>query len=301
MISTESRRGRRILCRLDRGTDLFEGIRAVCQRYQVISGEVRALGMLELVELAVFDQSERRWRPSRVLTGSLDLVCLQGTVSEERGATSIQASAMVSRERDLGIEVVGGTVKRAVAYSVELVVESFDDVILRRQLDGASGLSRWHEAISEADTDPAPVAAPRPIPKPIPLPSPPVPSTNPPQAGPPKGATPIAAPPRTVNIPGTSTSTSTSAPTPTPAPTWADVAAAAKPAAPAEEEVHLNAGDVILHPRFQRCVVHRVEGNGEFIQVQLKNGRVVRLSLDVLRLTPQGIENGQRVFAVTVL
>ena len=65
--------------------------------------------------------------------------------------------------------------------------------------------------------------------------------------------------------------------------------------------MHLNAGDVILHPRFQRCVVHRVEGNGEFIQVQLKNGRVVRLSLDVLRFTPQGVENGQRVFAVTVL
>jgi hypothetical protein len=97
------------------------------------------------------------------------------------------------------------------------------------------------------------------------------------------------------------------APTATPAPTWAAVAAVsqARPPEPADDEhdedVHLNAGDVILHPRFQRCVVHRVEGNGEFVQVALKNGRVVRLSLEVLRLTPKGIENGQRIFAVTVL
>ncbi|HUS64012.1 MAG TPA: DUF296 domain-containing protein [Kofleriaceae bacterium] len=279
MISTESRRGRRILCRLDRGTDLFEGIRGLCQRYQVMSGEVRATGMLELVELASFDQAERRWRPSRVLTGNLDVVCLQGTVSEERGTTSIQASATVARERDVGLEVLGGAVKRAVVYSVEVVVESFDDVILRRQADATSGLARWSEAISEADTDPAP--APKPIPTPIATPI----------ATPAPAPVPIAAP-RTVTIPGTS---------PSP-PTWADVAAESPiAAAPSDEEVHLNAGDVILHPRFQRCVVHRVEGNGEFIQVQLKNGRVVRLSLDVLRFTPQGVENGQRVFAVTVL
>jgi hypothetical protein len=56
-----------------------------------------------------------------------------------------------------------------------------------------------------------------------------------------------------------------------------------------------------MHPRFQRCVVHRVEGSGEFVQVMLRNGRVVRLSLEVLRLTPQGVENGQRIFSATVL
>ena len=68
-----------------------------------------------------------------------------------------------------------------------------------------------------------------------------------------------------------------------------------------EEEVQINAGDVILHPRFQRCVVHRVEHSGDYVQVMLRNGRVVRLSLEVLRLTPQGIENGQRIFTATVL
>jgi hypothetical protein len=75
---------------------------------------------------------------------------------------------------------------------------------------------------------------------------------------------------------------------------------APEPSSEDDEDIQLAAGDVIVHPKFRRCVVQRVEGNNEFVQVRLRNGRVVRLSLDVLRLTPQGTENGQRVFAVSI-
>ncbi len=122
---------------------------------------------------------------------------------------------------------------------------------------------------------------------------------------------PTVTPPATGQAPAPRTATPPGPrPTATPTPTWGDVAAASQPArrppgpsAPEslEEDVSLNAGDVILHPRFQRCVVHRVEGSGEFVQVMLRNGRVVRLSLEVLRLTPNGVENGQRIFTATVL
>lgn len=309
MLSTESRRGRRIIARLDRGTDLFESIRSLCQKHRVRCGELRGIGSLEQVELAAFDQAQRRWKPARTLSGGgLELLHLQGNLSEEEGTLAIQCQATVMRDRDAGVEVLGGHLRRAVVYSVELVIESFDDVVLRRQVDAATGLARWQEALSEqeptnvrAATEPGlvpastPIAAPPPIASPILAPAaiapPPVaaPSFSP---APPPPVVPVAAP-----VP---------APTATPAPTWAAVAAVSqtRPPEPAEEhdeDVHLNAGDVILHPRFQRCVVHRVEGNGEFVQVALKNGRVVRLSLEVLRLTPKGIENGQRIFAATVL
>jgi hypothetical protein len=66
------------------------------------------------------------------------------------------------------------------------------------------------------------------------------------------------------------------------------------------DEVDLAAGDVIVHPKFRRCVVQRIEGNNEYVQVRLRNGRVVRLSLDIIELTPQGTENGQRVFAARI-
>jgi predicted DNA-binding protein with PD1-like motif len=298
MLSTESRRGRRIIARLDRGTDLFESIRALCQKHRVRCGELRGIGSLEQAELVAFDQAQRRWKPARTLAGGgLELLHLQGNLSEEDGTLSIQCQATVMRDRDAGVEVLGGHLRRAVVYSVELVIESFDDVVLRRQTDAATGLARWQEALSEED----PV---KPVPPPHVVAPPPV-IASPPVIAPPPVAAPIlspAPPPPVVPV-----AAPVPAPTATPAPTWAAVAAVsqARPPEPAadehDEDVLLNAGDVILHPRFQRCVVHRVEGNGEFVQVALKNGRVVRLSLEVLRLTPKGIENGQRIFAATVL
>jgi uncharacterized protein len=290
MLSTESRRGRRIIARLDRGTDLFESIRALCQKHRVRCGELRGIGCLEQAELVAFDQAQRRYKPARTLAGGgLELLHLAGNLSEEDGVLFIQCQATLMRDRDAGVEVLGGHLRRAVVYSVELVIETFDDVVLRRQADAATGLARWHEAIAEQETTsvgPAPAPASTPV------------TTPPPVASPMLAPAPAPAP---APVPAP-----VAAPTATPTPTWAAVAAVSGARGPAasdesEEEIHLNAGDVILHPRFQRCVVHRVEGGGEFVQVMLKNGRVVRLSLEVLRLTPKGIENGQRIFAATVL
>lgn len=330
MLSTESRRGRRILARLDRGTDLFDGVRELCQKHRVRCGELRGIGSLELAELAAFDQDSRRWKPSRLIDGGgLELLHLHGNIAEESGAVAIQAQVTLMRDRDAGLEVVGGSLKAAVVYSVELVIETFDDVLLRRQADAATGLSRWHEALAEAEAPAppaerrvappaatsayaAPVAAPAAPPAAVPA-APPA-ETRPapaPSARPLSVQMPTVTPPATGQAPAPRTATPPGPrPTATPTPTWGDVAAASQPArrppgpsAPEslEEDVSLNAGDVILHPRFQRCVVHRVEGSGEFVQVMLRNGRVVRLSLEVLRLTPNGVENGQRIFTATVL
>lgn len=339
MLSTESRRGRRILARIDRGTDLFDGLRDLCRKHHIRCGEVRGIGTLELAELAAFDQAARRWKPARLLSGGgLELLQLHGNISEESGAVSIQAQATLMRDRDAGMEVVGGHLQRAVVYSVELVVETFDDVLLRRAVDPSVGLSRWSEALVEdapatsapatATSAPASAipAASRPTAAPI-APSRPATGSAPvahagarPAASSPAGASsPAASPGPGAPPPSATRSTPPTLPPPNPnpiqtttarpigsAPSWAEVAASSgfsepREPEPLEEDVFLNAGDVIMHPRFQRCVVHRVEGNGEFVQVMLRNGRVVRLSLEVLRLTPQGIENGQRVFTATVL
>jgi hypothetical protein len=62
-------------------------------------------------------------------------------------------------------------------------------------------------------------------------------------------------------------------------------------------EVH--PGDVLVHPKFGRCTVTRIEGDQEFVHVQLRNSRIVRLSLDIMTLQPQGTDDGQRIFAAS--
>ena len=90
-------------------------------------------------------------------------------------------------------------------------------------------------------------------------------------------------------------------------PSWAQVAEASaakpppEPSPPAadDSDVALEVGAVIIHPAFGRCEVQRLESD-EFAHIRLKNGRLVRLSLDVVQLTYGGVENGRKVFRAKV-
>ena len=64
--------------------------------------------------------------------------------------------------------------------------------------------------------------------------------------------------------------------------------------------LELAPGDVIDHPKFGRCVVERVEGEQEFAHVRLRNARLVRLSLEVLRLRRVSSEDGHSVYQASV-
>ena len=58
----------------------------------------------------------------------------------------------------------------------------------------------------------------------------------------------------------------------------------------------MRCGDLIDHATFGRCHVERVDGDGEFAIVRLRNSRHVRLNLDVLDLRVVGEEEGHQVF-----
>jgi predicted DNA-binding protein with PD1-like motif len=319
MVSAESVRGRRIVGSLDRGADLFGELRSVCRRYGIRCGELRATGSLERAELTSFDQTRRRWKPGRALEGGLELLALSGNISEHEGSAALQARVTLMRELDSGVEVLGGYLIAAQVFSLEFVIECFDDVLLRRAADAATGLVPWREAItaqaaaavaattggSGGDArDIAPAA--RAVVTP-PTPATAAPSARRPSAPPPMttadtthaGAA-LAPPASSTAGPAVAAGTAS----------WSAVVAAsaarsAVAAEDADDEPHeptiqVACGDVIVHPRFGRCVVVRVEGEQEYIHVRLRNDRVVRLSLDVLSLRAHGNENGQRIFRAEI-
>src|SRR5215831_20872220 len=113
MIVTESRAIRRIVGRLDRGASLIDALTGICGERGVRSGEIRAVGALEAIEVAEFDQAARSWKPGRSFTGGLALLALVGNVSERNGQPALRLSATFMRDRDSGIEVLGGHVVSA--------------------------------------------------------------------------------------------------------------------------------------------------------------------------------------------
>ena len=275
MLVTESRGGRRLVGRLDRGVDLFPALLDLCARRKVRTGELRALGSLELVEVAEYDQARKSWKPSRTFAGGLEVLSLTGNVSERDGQLALHAHASLMRDRDNGVEVLGGHLVSARVFALEFVLEAFDDILLRRAPDPSTGLVLWHEALALDHPTPAP-----PVNVPVPAPAP----ENP--AGPPS-ASPFE---------------------PTPQTSWHDVAAAsARKAAvspPAddsdEEDDTMQVGDIVMHPTFGRCQVQRVEGNYEYVHLRLRNGRLVRVSLDIIKVSRAGTEDGHRVFRARV-
>jgi predicted DNA-binding protein with PD1-like motif len=260
VIVLESRQTRRLVGRLDRGQDLHTSILELCREHDVKTAALRALGSFETVELAEYDQAARKWKPSRKLEGGMELLALEGNVSDKGGELALHAHVTVMRDRDSGIEILGGHLVAARIFALELVLDVMDDVILHRAPDPETGLVLWKtvETVERAEQAER-VESPEP-PKPRPAPV----------------------------APATAT-------------TWAKVAEASeqKEAAHVEEEGdELHPGDLLNHPTFGRCEVARVED--EFVHVRVKSGRLLRLSLDVIKLFPVGKEDGKRVFRVRV-
>ncbi|MBI4511914.1 MAG: DUF296 domain-containing protein [Deltaproteobacteria bacterium] len=273
MIVAESHRARRIVGRLDRGVDFFEAILSLCQSKNVRAAELRGLGSFSSVEIAEYDQATKKWKPGRTFTaGGCEVLNLIGNVSEHDGKIALHAHVTLMRDRDNGVEVLGGHLVAARVFAFEIVLEAWDDVLLRRSPNPETGLALWSEAIA-IEAGPAPEAS-RPATQPVPAVTwAEVASLSPgmPHA---KGAS-----PQPLAPPGPS------------------------PKRPSEQDVEhgevfdpVSPGDIIIHPTFARCEVQRIEGEGEFAQVRLKNGRLVRLSLDILKLVLSGQEAGRRVF-----
>jgi predicted DNA-binding protein with PD1-like motif len=264
VIVGESSRGRRLVGRIDRGADLAGALLDLASSRAVRAAEVRATGALEELELRWFDQRARAWRP-RKLFDPVQLVQLQGTIAEREGRPILDAQVLVSTapsDRDSGVVLHGGQLVRARVYSVEFVVDAFDDLTLRRAADRSLGLDvlRLAAPIGAAEAPEAPEEAPAPI------------------------APAEAEPPSWADVARAS----------------AGGAAEAEPVEDLTEDP-VGAGDVIEHPRFGRCVVERIEGDAEFAQVRMRNQRLIRLSLDVLTLVRDGAEpDGARRFRAEV-
>lgn len=281
MIVAESTHSRRLVGRLDRGADLLAQLTDVCRAHRVRAGELRAVGALEEVVVGEWDQQKRAPRPPRRFDAQFEILSLSGTIAERDGAPSLQAFVSLSRERDNGIELIGGRLLGGRVFACEFVIDAFDDLALARVVEPATGLHLWEGAAAR----PAPVAAAAPVATAAATPAPD------PEPDPPKPIPMFDPPART---------------------SWSDVVAAserrveavvhaeAAEAAPAPAEVQVRPGDFIDHPKFGRVQVERVDGDYEFVSARLRNQRLIRLSLEVLTLIHAGQEDGRNLFrAVT--
>ncbi len=310
MFVSVSRTGRMILGRLEKGDDLVDGLLEVCRKFSVRCAEVRAVGALSEVVLTAYDQRLRTYETGRRFVGDLEVVSLLGNVTEKDGELFCHLHASLARSTDNGLQMLGGHVLSGKVFACEFVLQTCDDLILRRLNDKETGLSLWKDRIELRSKQEAAAGA---------------------AGSEAKGKVTwddvLTEAMAMEQQEGAKSGKKTRKRTKKAAKAEEEAQAAPQDAATAasqdaedagrdeeepaglddaqpavaageesdEEWIEPVNGDIVMHPKFGRCIVEFIE-DAEFIHLRLSNGRMVRISLEVVQLDLTGYEEDHQIF-----
>lgn len=193
MTPAQNHRCRRLLLRLPGGADLIAEVLDQCHAHNVRSGEVRASGWLEDIVLCALDPVKGVLGPDRRFAAA-QVITLTGSLAEQEGALSLSAHALLCRESDNGIQVLGGLLRSARVLSAEVTIEVYEDLILRRGTDPLTGLPALTDLIEVPQAAPSAQAPPASSQPAAPQPVVPQPAAPAPMPAPRVATAPVSAP-----------------------------------------------------------------------------------------------------------
>ncbi len=120
--------GDRIVVRIDRGEEIVEQVKAVCEAEGVKLAEVSALGAINKFEIGVFKTDTKQYK-ANYFEGVYEITSLWGTVTSKDGEfySHLHMSA-----GDEGGKVVGGHLTKAwVSATCEMVISRMEGVVER--------------------------------------------------------------------------------------------------------------------------------------------------------------------------
>ena len=152
MIFTETREGRRFVGEIPPGAPVLATLRSLCGNYRIASGWLDGVGLVRDAVLRSFDAQGRPQEPVQVAEVS-QLLSLRVAISEQAGVLDLRAHVLLMASDG---RLLAGLLQEATSASVELTVQTFDDITLRRFAD-APGLQghagqqgRWLDVAVQA-------------------------------------------------------------------------------------------------------------------------------------------------------
>jgi predicted DNA-binding protein with PD1-like motif len=142
ILSFESRATRHIIGRVSRGKKLREAFRDLVDAHDLRVAWVSAIGAFEWIELTEYTQSHRRYEAAHRFE-RCELLSMQGNLSQRGGQPFWHFHATISLREDGHDATYGGHVVDGVVFALELRIECFDELELRREHDAATGLELW--------------------------------------------------------------------------------------------------------------------------------------------------------------
>jgi len=159
VISFESRKVRHIVARLERGEALHDALGRLVEEHGIGAAWLSALGAFESCALCEYDQRAQAYRSAQRIDTPVEILNLTGNISFKDGTPFAHVHATVSREVGGVIEILGGHLEAATVFACELRLDVYDDLVLGREHDAATGLSLW-----AGEGEPAPPSRPSEVP-----------------------------------------------------------------------------------------------------------------------------------------
>ncbi len=259
-ISTE--KSRHLVVRADAGERLPDVLLDACQDQVVLSGFLRAAGVVTDVEIRGFGGGASGG--TRRIVGRLQLLSLEGSIGMARGEVSIGMRALIARETERGMETIAGELVTAKIVALEGLITALDDVSLTRALDVASGAVLLEGGGAQL---PAPAAAP-------------------------------SAPAEQASAPAVTATFSPSPPRPADSAPQKPVVMPPRPVRAVADEIDTvfpEAGDEVQHFAFGRCEVVKSDGDRLHLRVG-KDAKIREIALEMLRVQLMPSEGDKRLF-----
>jgi len=165
MIFTEVGGSRRMIGSLDRELEVIGSLKDACRQNGVHCGHLRAVGYLRDPTLRRYSRSQGGYLAPEVHEGVYLLAGCEGFISLGEGEEvdlllhTVVAASGVGRNKLVAGQLVGGEV-----IEFEFLLEVFDNLLLRRMRDTASGLDLWLQAMPVGAAPEVPLPAEPPTP-----------------------------------------------------------------------------------------------------------------------------------------
>lgn len=151
--SVETRASRQIIARVFRGQRLQDALLRLTEEHGLRTAWISAIGAFEWIELTEYNQTTRRYEKAHRFE-RCELLSMQGDLSERDGQPFWHLHATVSLREEGRDLTYGGHVVDGVVFALELRIDAFDELVLRRGADPATGLQLWTDVGASQHIEP---------------------------------------------------------------------------------------------------------------------------------------------------
>jgi len=126
-----------VVVRIDKGEEILENIKRVCEKENIKLANINALGAINNFEVGLFDIDEKKYY-SKEYTGNFEIVSLTGSVTTKDGQIYMHIHLSAGDKEN---KVYGGHLNKAiVSATCEMFIQVIDGAV-ERQFNEEIGLN----------------------------------------------------------------------------------------------------------------------------------------------------------------